>query len=197
MHLRRTSRTGEQSRPEVRREYPPLSTSSSRSLSSLSSSSHSLSSLSSPSPTIPSPSLSASEQLHGLRLKSKRLKRKCANQRIPTDFSSAKTNWRSRWRFRLPLTLCLLFFTILIRCSSGADDAGNTAPTASSGADDDATASGNEVQLVESLAGARLQLPCTFVNKVYSPEYDATWIVEWKKTHQDAEAGMETGSDCA
>ena len=79
---------------------------------------------------------------------------------------------------------------IFIRCSSGADDAGNTAPTASSGADDDdATASGNEVQLVESLAGARLQLPCTFVNKVYSPEYDATWIVEWKKTQQDAEAG--------
>ena len=129
-----------------------------------------------PSSRYPSPSLDR----HGRRFKSLKRVRKCANGKIPIH---SNLKWLSRRRVALYLTLVLIS---LVRSSCG-EDASSTAAAVT--ADDDDIDSNGDVKVIESLAGVSLNLPCPFVNKVYSPNYDATWIVEWKKREQGADTG--------
>ena len=127
------------------------------------------------------------------RLKcSSRSRRKTEDRRTQNSLPS-NLKWLSRRRVALYLTL--LFFALL--CSSlprGARASGTDGEEADSQGSPDRV---KEVELddragsdrIESQAGRDLTLPCKFLDKVYSPEYDLTRIVEWQKTERNGQTG--------
>ena len=129
-----------------------------------------------------------------LRLKcSSRRPRKTEDRRTQNPLPS---NLKWLLRRRVALYLTFLFFALL--CSSlprGARASGTDG-------DEDADSQGSpdrgkEVERddragsdrIESQAGRDLTLPCKFLDKVYSPEYESTWIVEWEKTERNGQKG--------
>ena len=124
--------------------------------------------------------------------------------------ANSNTKWLSSRRVALYLTLA--FFALLsssrVTRGQGEDDVDvDGAPTGGADGSSDSksgenTASptpgddggGNEVsgsKVVASLAGGDLNLTCPFLDKVYSGEYEATWIVMWEKTPIKTEMGKQ------